>query len=222
MTGLDTAPRSWQDFQDNPLPGVHADYVAGCMHPLLIHNEQAFRTAIGQSRERTLFVDMLRRHYSLESLSDINPEPADAILAALSVSEWHDAATACGAMYCSSVLVHEVRAPVLRLLEKMLGESWWHWVEIGRLESGASQPSAYFDKAPETAEQWRGRIRQAGSQLLWSWRDSLDESLAAWVKLKDAASDEGQQNARLLDVAYGQKCVRRLAMTLGRPSTETA
>lgn len=178
--------------------------------------------AIGQSRERTLFIDMLRRHYSLESLSDINPEADDAVLAALSVPEWHDAAMACGAMYCSSELVHELRAPVLRLLEQMLGESWWQWVQIGLLESGASRPSAYFDKTPETAEQWRDRILHAGSHLLRSWRDSLDESLAAWVKLKDVASDEGQQNARLFDAAYGQRCVRRLAVSLGRHSMETA
>lgn len=203
--------RPWKDFQDDPLPGVHADYIADCLRPLRMLDEAAFRTAVGQQRERALLVRLLQQQYALPPLSVLQPASHDAALMALSAEAWRDAAAACGLMYWSRSLAREVRGPALRQIEQRLGRAWWHWVELGLAESIEAERVPQSSATPDEPLAWPSWIQRTGQEILEAWRNDLDPGLSAWAGLKNAPGDEVTSHVRQLDHPYGKRLLLRLS-----------
>ena len=218
FTGL-----SWAQFQDNPLPGVHADYLAHSLKPLSIVHEDLFRKTIDELGERALFIELLQRHNSLAPLSGLRPlTDEDAYAAALSVQEWRMLVEICGTVYWSRVLAREVRTPVLRLLDAQLGRNWWEWVQTGLSDASDSDPLPASAVA-EQPEQWAVRIRHSGSALLRAWQDTLDPGLAAWVKLKDSVGNTVLEETEPAGtIASGTRVVACVCRKLTQQARSTA
>jgi len=204
--------RPWKDFQDDPLPGVHIDYIADILRPLCILDNTAFWTAVGQQRERTLLVRLLQQQYALPPLTVMQPASHDAALMALGAEAWRDAATACGLMYWSGRLAREVRGPVLRQIEQRLGSAWWHWVEQGLAESMEDESLPQSGATPDEPSAWPSWIQRTGQEMLGAWRNDLGPGLSAWARLKDAPNDEATLKVWQLDHTYGKRLVLRLSM----------
>lgn len=212
----------WDNFQDNPFSGIHTDYLVDSLLPLRILDEKVFRSALEEQHGRALLIQLLQRQYSLHPLSDLNPQPVDAALMALSVQDWIGAAGACGAIYWSRKLFREVRAPILRQLLDEFGASWWRWVELGLIASNENESFPCIDMTtPWDVEEWRCQIMDVGWELLWSWRDSLDESLSAWVKLKENSGNSFQREPVQFETDLGVRLVRRFGAALQQHLMET-
>ncbi|AHG62174.1 hypothetical protein [Advenella mimigardefordensis] len=194
MMQADFTGRSWVQFQDNPLPGVHMDYLAGSLSPLTIVQEDVFRKAVDETRERARFIALLQQHYSLTALSGLQPvNDEDAYLAALSVQQWRWLARVCGIVYWSGALARVVQTPALRVLDAQLGDNWWQWVQAGLSEASDHVPLQEVSAGANPPEQWAMRIGHSGSALLRAWQDTLDSELAAWVRLKESTNTDQQE-----------------------------
>ncbi len=214
MTEVMIATRVWRDFQDNPLPGVHKDYLLDALHPLRLDDKERFQAALGGQQPRMLFVELLRRKHALPSLTNALPSGPDAALSALSVAGWQDAVRACGLMYWSNTLAREVRGPVLAHITQAFGDGWWHWVELGRSETIGTGPSLPAHTRPDHPHAWQSTIEKTGQALLGTWQDGLDADVAAWIKLKTSPASAETPPPWQIDTAYGRRLLHRLGTSM--------
>jgi len=223
MMPSDFTGRSWAQFQDNPLPGVHTDYLASSLNPLTIVLEDVFRKAVDEPRARVLFITLLQRHYALSALSGLYPlSDEDAYIAALDVEQWRWVARVCGIVYWSRVLAREVHTPALRVLDAQLGENWWYWAHAGLSDAGDSTPLPDMSADAGQPDQWAARILLSGSALLRAWQETLDPALAAWVSLKVSTADDQQEWIEPPNVgASGASIVTRVARVLMQQAAPT-
>lgn len=224
MMQADFTARSWAQFQDNPLPGVHTKYLAGSLSPLTIVQEDVFRKAVDEPRERALFIALLQQHYALTALRGLQPMcDEDAHLAALSVQQWQWLARVCGIVYWSRALAREVQTPALRVLDAQLGDDWWQWVRAGLSEASDHVPLPEMSAGAAQPDQWAMRIRHSGSALLHAWQDTLDPELSAWVRLKESTDDDRREWIEPPGVsASGPDIVRRVSGILMQQAARTS
>lgn len=192
MMSLHNTNWRWTDFQRNPLSGVHAAHLSRCLAPVDIQDEPVLRQAFEDPLVRTLFTSLLEQTYFLKPLPSITPPPSAAGLAALDVPGWTGAAHACGLMCWSPVLIRELRAPVVRDLEQQFGPVWWEWVERGLGITQNALAPLLHETWPAAPDAWLAFIQGTGFAVLDVWVGSLDQPLAAWVRLKGPEQGEGR------------------------------
>src|SRR5690606_7962960 len=209
---------TWLDFQRNPLPGVHGDYLAQCLLPVGVQDEAAWRQVIENDRTRDTFLLLLRRTFGLQPLSGLQPVQSAARMVALDVQGWFAAAEACGLMFLSPALVRELRGPIVQGLAQQLGPTWWDWVKRGiDTEEGGLCPTL-IDPWPDTAQSWATRIHRTGFALLDAWTTSLDKDLAAWARLKSPVEPADQDSRSEVDRTVAMAVVESMSQQLQKAS----